>query len=65
MKDATLTGTGPRSEEECKAEIDRLALEIRQMLDQTRRNNDAAKRIGEINRKTLDDLEKMVLCGKE
>lgn len=64
MKDAILTGNNPRTEKDAELEIDRLGAEIRQMLDQTQRNNDQSKRLGQRNRQRLDDLEKMVLCWK-
>lgn len=64
MKDATLTGTGPHTEQEYEVEIDRLGAEIRQMLDETRRNNEEFQRLSQVNRQTLDELEKFVLCWK-
>ncbi len=65
MKDAILTGQSPRTDDEYKAEIDRMAVEIRQMLNETQRNNDESKRLGQLNRQALDQLEKLVLCSKD
>jgi hypothetical protein len=65
MKDMTFAGQNPRTEREYEAEIDRLGAEIRQMLDETKRNNDESKRLGQLNREALERLEKLVLCSKD
>ena len=65
MKDITFAGQNPRTEKEIEVEIDRLGAEIRQMLDETKRNNDESKRLGQLNREALERLEKLVLCSKD
>ncbi len=65
MKDATVAGQSPRTEREIEVEIDRLGSEIRQMLDETRRNNADSRRIGQSNRQLSDELEKMIVCSKD
>ncbi len=44
MKNPVWDDSRPHSEEEVKAEIDRLTLEMRQMVDETRRNHEEAER---------------------
>jgi len=44
MKNLIWDDTRPHTEEEIKAEIDRLAVEIQLMLDDTRRNHEEAER---------------------
>ena len=65
MKDATIAGQSPRTEKDYESEINRLSIEIRQMLDETRRNHENSKRLGQKNRQRLDDLEKMIQCWKD
>lgn len=64
MKDAALTGTGPHTEEECKAEIDRLFGEIKQMSENTARNQEATARNQEATWETIRWLEERIHVGK-
>ena len=63
MKEALFAGQGPLTEDEAKAEIDRLAREIAGMLERAKRNLEESNRMGERNRAKLAELERMLSCG--
>ena len=62
MKEALFAGQGPLTEDEAKAEIDRLAVEITGMLERSKRNLEESNRMGERNRARLAELEKILAC---
>ncbi len=64
MKDATLTGTGPHTEQEYEAEIDRLFGEIEQMSKNTARNQEATARKQAATWETLRWIEERIHVGK-
>ena len=64
MKDATFTGDGPHIEKEVEAEIDRLGAEIRQMLENTTRNQEATARRQAATWETIRWLEERINVGK-
>ena len=65
MRSTTLPNTSPKTEEEYIREIDRMAVEIRAMLDNSRRNIDDSRQIGKETDLILDRLEQRYLCGKK
>lgn len=65
MEAKTMTDQKPKTDEEYMQEIDQMAIEVRAMLDESRRNMEIAHRIGEENSRNLERLEKRYLCGRE
>lgn len=63
MKSKPLTDAQPKTDEEYKREIDRMAIEIRAMLDESGRRLEHARHIRAENQRALADLEKRILCG--
>lgn len=65
MEAKTIADAKPKTDEEYMQEIDQMAIEIRAMLDESSRNMEIARCIGEENRRNLERLEKRYLCGRE
>jgi hypothetical protein len=64
MKSQVLTGARLKTDEEYQQEIDRTAMEIRVMLDSSRRSIEKSKRMGKENARLLAELEQRLLYGK-
>jgi hypothetical protein len=64
MRSTTLPNTSPKTEEEYIREIDRMAVEIRAMLDSGRRSIERSNGIAAENERILKELEQELLCGK-
>jgi hypothetical protein len=64
MRSSLLTDTSPKTDEEYIREIDRMAVEIRAMLDNSRRILERSNNTAAENKRKLDELERELLCGK-
>ena len=64
MEAETVDSSQPKTDEDYKAEIDRMIPEIEAMLANARRMSEESRRIGQENRRMLDALEQRLLCGK-
>ena len=65
MKEILLVGQKPLTEDEAKAEIDRLAAETAGMLARAKRNLEEANRMGEQNRTQLAEVQKILSCWND
>ena len=63
MESQVLVGQQPKSDEEYKREIDRMAVEVLAMLDDSARRLEHARRLRGENRNALAELEKRLSCG--
>ena len=64
MKSETVAELQPKTDEDYKAEIERMIPEIEAMLTNARRMSEESRHIGQENRRMLDVLEQRLLCGK-
>ena len=63
MKNPTWDDSRPHSEEEVKTEIDRLTLEIRQMIEATRQNHEEAERRSANTRRIIRSIQEQFPMG--
>ena len=64
MNAKTTTSTQPKTDEEYRAEAQRLLGEARLMLEETKRIGVRSRRLGESNRRSLEQLKEMI-CGSK
>ena len=64
MNAKTITGTQPKTDEEYRAEAQRLLDEARQTLEETKKIGARSRRLGESNRRSLEQLKEMI-CGSK
>ena len=64
MESKWVTGAKPRTDAEYEVEAERLATEIRAMLDDARRTTEQTRRIRQRTRANIEALEKQLSCGK-
>ncbi len=65
MKETLFTPQKSLTEDEAKAEIDRLSVEIAGMLERAKRNVEEANRMGEQNRVKFAEVEKILSCWND
>ncbi len=65
MKETLFADQKPLTEDEAKAEIDRLSGEIAGMFERAKRNLEESNRMGEQNRVRLAELERMLSCWND
>lgn len=65
MKSNTMPVAKPRTDAEYQQEADRLAREIRTMLDETKCSRERGDRITAKTKAIRDHLRKQILCGND
>jgi len=64
MKEATLPTSQPQTKEEIKREIDRMSVEMEQILVRTQQHLDRADQFSEITRRNLQWIKENLDVGK-
>ena len=63
MKTQTLEGNQPKTDEEYRREAERLLIETRMMLEETKRSRERGRQHAAETKILLEQLQKQLLCG--